>query len=184
MKNRILFLDRDGIININKPYISSNNEFEFTDEIFNLCKLFLKNNFKIIVVTNQSGIGRELLSLHDFHILTLWMLEKFESQNIRIEFVLASALNPEIENPTDFELFRRKPNPGLLLDAGEIIEINYEESVMIGDNFTDGYAATSAGLNKIFIVNKGQNINEKFVIFESLADLHTKVNSLMGFDNV
>lgn len=183
MKNRILFLDRDGIINRNKPYISSNSEFEFMDDIFNVCKLFLKNNFKIIVVTNQSGIGRGLLSVYDFHILTLWMLEKFESQDIRIEFVLASALNPEIENPTHFELLRRKPNPGLLQDAGEIIEINYEESVMIGDNFTDGHAAASAGLNKIFIVNKGPNINEKFEIFESLADLLTKINSLMGFKN-
>ena len=184
MKNRILFLDRDGIININKPYISSNNEFEFIDEIFSVCKLFLKNNFKIIVVTNQSGIGRGLLSLQDFHILTLWMLQKFESQNVRIEFVLASALNPEIKNPTDFELLRRKPNPGLLQDAGELIEINYEESVMIGDNFTDGYAAISAGLKKIFLVNKSLSNNENFVIFESLADLYTKVNSLMGFDKV
>jgi D-glycero-D-manno-heptose 1,7-bisphosphate phosphatase len=184
MKNRVLFLDRDGIVNINKPYISYNSEFEFTDQIFDICHLFVNRNFKIIIITNQSGIGRGKVSLSDYQRLTIWMIKKFESKGIRIEFVLASALSPEDSNPSFFESFRRKPNPGMFYDAGEIIEVDYGESVMIGDSFSDGFAARSAGISKIFIISDSQNPDVIFKTFKSLADLLLEINSLMGFEMI
>ena len=180
----VLFLDRDGIINLEKGYISNIAEFEFTQEIFAICRLFQANNYKIVIVTNQSGIGRGIIQVQEFHKMTAWMLDKFEEHNIRIEIVMASALNPEVSNPSTYELQRRKPNPGLFNDAKEIISIDIEKSVMIGDNLTDGYAAAAAGLSKIFIVNKKHFSNQVFCCFNSLSDLSEQIIDIMGFNKI
>jgi D-glycero-D-manno-heptose 1,7-bisphosphate phosphatase len=180
----VLFLDRDGIVNIDKGYISNIKDFEFTQEIFKICRLFQANNYKIVIVTNQSGIGRGKIQVHEFHKMTIWMLQKFEEQNIRIELVLASALNPEISNPSAYESLRRKPNPGLFHDAREIISIDIEKSVMIGDNLTDGDAAAAAGLSQIFIVNEKHVSNQVFRCFNSLLDLSKQVIDIMGFKKI
>ena len=58
MPNKALFLDRDGVINIDHGFVNKSENFDFNDGIFELCRLFQNNNYKILVVTNQSGVGR------------------------------------------------------------------------------------------------------------------------------
>ena len=58
MKNKALFLDRDGVINIDKKYVFKKDDFSFIDGIFKLISMAKKLNYKIIIITNQSGIGR------------------------------------------------------------------------------------------------------------------------------
>ena len=68
--NRALFLDRDGVINKNLGYVHSKDQFIFIDGIFELGKAAFKKKYKIIVITNQSGIGRGYYSEDDFHSLS------------------------------------------------------------------------------------------------------------------
>ena len=71
--SRALFLDRDGVINIDKDYVHKIEDFVFADGIFELCRSFAGAGFMIFVVTNQSGIARGYYSEHDFVELTAWM---------------------------------------------------------------------------------------------------------------
>jgi D-glycero-D-manno-heptose 1,7-bisphosphate phosphatase len=71
-KNKALFLDRDGVINKEKNYVSKIEDFEFIEGIFDFCESFQRKGYLIFVITNQAGIARGLYSL-DFNVLTDWM---------------------------------------------------------------------------------------------------------------
>ena len=89
-QSRALFLDRDGVININHGYVHQTDNFEFIDGIFDLVLTAHANNFKIVVITNQSGIGRGFYSEQQFHLLTSWMCEKFINAGAPIDKVYFS----------------------------------------------------------------------------------------------
>lgn len=84
MLKKALFLDRDGIINIDHGYVYKIEDFEFTKGIFKLLHLFIQKGYLLFIVTNQSGIGRGYYSLDDFDTLTQWMLKRFEEEHISI----------------------------------------------------------------------------------------------------
>ena len=73
-----LFLDRDGVINVEKNYVHRIEDFEFLDGIFDLCRAAIERNMPILVVTNQAGIGRGYYSEAHFQTLTDWMMARFE----------------------------------------------------------------------------------------------------------
>jgi D-glycero-D-manno-heptose 1,7-bisphosphate phosphatase len=172
VKNKpVLFLDRDGVINEDKGFITKKSEIIFHPEIFDICRHFLDLNYKIVVVSNQSGIGRGVINIEDFHKLTIWMIERFSHEGIEIELFLASSLDPTRIDPPNYESFRRKPNPGLFLDAAEIMDINFNESVMIGDNLSDFEAAYAAGIGKIFLINSNLAQNQEYNVYSSHQEL-------------
>lgn len=179
MKCPVLFLDRDGVINQERGYISRKEEFIFNELIFEVCKKFKSIGYKIVIVTNQSGIGRKKIDIDNFHKLTLWMLQKFERKEIRIELVIASALDPESEKVTYYEEFRRKPQPGMFIDAGEIIPIDFQNSFMLGDRLTDGVAAQAAGIGNIYIISDLELPSYPFVFVNSLEKFLEFSNTLV-----
>ena len=73
--NKALFLDRDGVINVEKNYLYEIEEFEFMDGIFDLCRSYEQKGYLIVVVTNQSGIARGYYSEDDFARLSEWMID-------------------------------------------------------------------------------------------------------------
>jgi len=163
---KALFLDRDGVINIEKNYLYKIDDFEFIDGIFELCKHFQELGYLIFVVTNQSGIARKYYSEDDFLKLTEWMLTAFKENGIDITKVYFCPHHPEISG----ECHCRKPNPGMILDAAKEFDIDLSQSLLVGDKERDIEAGLNAGikLNYLFDPNgdtkesKATKIIQKF----------------------
>lgn len=105
-----LFLDRDGVINRNYGYVYEISNFEFYPEIFEICLLAKSAGMLILIVTNQSGIGRGFFSESEYQNLTQWMISEFKSQGITINDVFHAPENPESKDlsmPRDESLHQR-----------------------------------------------------------------------------
>jgi len=94
MKNKVAFLDRDGVVNIEKDYLYKIEDFEFIDGVFEACKYFKDLGYLIIVITNQSGIGRGYYTSDDFDNLTIWMNKQFSDNGIEIDGVYCCPHTP------------------------------------------------------------------------------------------
>ena len=165
-----LFLDRDGIINEENSYVYKVSDFIFKDEIFKIVKEANECNYRVVVVTNQSGIGRGIYTLDDFQVLTKWMIERFTEQNCKIDLVLHASLDPNADNPSELEVFRRKPNPGMILEAAEALSIDLENSILIGDQERDMLAGQAAGIRKLFLLGR-ESALPGVISFASLSEL-------------
>src|SRR4029079_2746485 len=92
---KALFLDRDGVINIDRGYVCAQDDFEFVDGIFDVCRHATSLGYLIIVVTNQAGIGRGYYSEEDFTQLPEWMCRAFGEQGAPIAKVYFCPFHPE-----------------------------------------------------------------------------------------
>jgi D-glycero-D-manno-heptose 1,7-bisphosphate phosphatase len=145
--SRALFLDRDGVINIEKKYVYRIEDFEFTDGIFELCACAERLGFKLIVITNQAGIARGYYTVADYERLTEWMLDRFAGSGIRIERVYCCPFHPTAGiGEYRRESFDRKPNPGMILRAKDEFALNLSGSVLVGDKDSDIEAGRAAGV--------------------------------------
>ena len=111
MAIKTIFLDRDGVINKDINYLYKVKDFIFVDGVFSACLYFKKLNYKIIIITNQSGISRGYYTERDYQNLTDWMLKKFKGNEIDILDIFHC---PHL--PSD-NCKCRKPEPGMLLEA-------------------------------------------------------------------
>ena len=82
LKTKALFLDRDGVINIDKGHVHKIADFEFIDGIFDLCKRYQDDGFIIIIITNQAGIAKKIYDKAQYQTLTSWMLGCFQKKSI------------------------------------------------------------------------------------------------------
>jgi len=123
--------------------------------VFEACLYFKSLNYQIIVVTNQSGIGRGYYDEDDFHIINNWMLGQFKNKGIEILDVFFCPHDPESNCDC------RKPKPGMLNQANEKHNIDMEKSWMIGDKEADVAAANSAGIKNTILVKSGHTIDEE-----------------------
>jgi len=146
-KKPALFLDRDGVINIEKNYLHKKEDFEFIDGIFELCKFYQSKDFHLVVVTNQSGIARGYYSEVDFSNLTFWMIGEFAKQGIEIDQVYHCPHHPDISGECEC----RKPKAGMLLQAQKDFNIDMENSILVGDSERDIEAAHRAGLKETYL---------------------------------
>ena len=146
-ERRALFLDRDGVINIDHGYVYRADQFQFVDGIFSLCRKAMELNYLIFVITNQSGIGRGYYTDQQFHDLTGWMCQQFVSQGIRIESVYYCPYHEKHgKGHYRQESTHRKPGPGMFLDAAADFDLDLQRSVLVGDKETDIQAGITAGI--------------------------------------
>jgi D-glycero-D-manno-heptose 1,7-bisphosphate phosphatase len=163
---KIIFLDRDGVINHDFGYVYQKKDFVFTDNIFNLCHYLQALNFEFIVVTNQSGISRGFYSEKDFFKLNRWMVDFFNSKGINILDVF------HCPHQDKEECMCRKPKNGLFVSAFKKYDIDKEKSWMVGDKISDIEAANSSGIFNTVLFNKKQtSLKAKFSI-NKLKELH------------
>lgn len=145
MVRKALFIDRDGIINIDHGYVSKREDFEFSAGIFDLLHSFVQKHYLLYIVTNQSGIGRGYYTQEDFDRLTRWMLAQMQKRAISIEQVLFCPHAPQANCAC------RKPNIGMLQGIRRDYTIDFSHSWMIGDKSSDIEFAQNAGLHSIYI---------------------------------
>ena len=144
---KAFFLDRDGVINVDHGYTHHPSQFEFIAGVFEACKAITDNGCSIVVVTNQSGIGRGYYSEEAFHDLTDWMCEQFSAHGIEILDVRYCP-HHKVHGLGDYLLDCdcRKPEPGMILEAAIAHNIDLAESVMVGDKDSDMVAGARAGI--------------------------------------
>ena len=163
MTIKTIFLDRDGVINKETGYLHKIEDFKFINGVFEACQHYEQLGYKIVIVTNQSGISRGYYSEDDFRNITDWMITQFNKNNIQI---LDTFHCPHLP---DSGCNCRKPKPGMLLNAKNKYDIDMNQSWMIGDKETDITAAISSGITNTILVKSGHKINEadsraKFII--------------------
>ena len=180
---KAIFLDRDGVINIDKHYVYKIEEFEFISGVFETLKFFQELKYLLIIITNQSGIGRGYYTEKDFHVLNNWMLKEFEKRGIKITKVYYSPYHPE-HGVGQYRktMFCRKPNPGMILQAKEEYNIDLNKSILIGDKESDIQAGINAGVKINILVNNGKKFNENNI--ESDYIIKSIKDTILFFQNI
>ena len=147
-KSWTLFLDRDGVINVRliDDYVKNINEFEFLSGVLDAFKIFAERFGRIIIVTNQQGVGKGLMTLQDVDDVHDFMKKEIDNQKGRIDAIYVC---PQLKSdPNNF----RKPSPRMAYMAQhDFPEIDFEKSVMIGDSNSDIEFGKNAGMFTILI---------------------------------
>jgi histidinol-phosphate phosphatase family protein len=143
-----LFLDRDGVINQRIPddYVKLPDEFEFIPGVIDAMKIFAGLFSPIIIITNQQGIGRGLMTDSQLNMVHKKMIQKVTESNGRIDAVFYS---PDLKNTGSFT---RKPSVGLGLKARKHFPgINFKRSIMAGDTYSDILFGYRLGMATVLI---------------------------------
>jgi len=168
---KIFFIDRDGVINKEIGYLHEIERFVFIDGVIESLQYIQGKGYQIIVITNQSGIGRGLYSIDQFHELNDWMIAYLESKKIYLLDVFYCPHSPEED------CMCRKPKPGLYENAQKRYKIDMANSWSIGDKETDIIAAQKAGVKNTILVRSGHEIDEEQsnadYIFDSLKNIYS-----------
>ena len=151
---KVAFLDRDGTINTDYGYVVTREQFEFADGIFEVCHLLQDLGYKLIVVTNQSGIARGYYSEQDFLELSKWMYGQFDKQGVPLLDLFYCPHHPQALVSCYRKTCRcRKPSPGMIEQACDKYSIDLKKSIMIGDRVSDMQAAKAGGIGKFYLLN-------------------------------
>ncbi len=150
---KALFLDRDGVINEETGYIHHPDAVRFVDGIFSLCRTAQTLHYRLIVVTNQAGIGRGLYTALQYEELMAWMRSEFRREGVEFDAIYHCPYHPEHGlGEYKREHVDRKPSPGMLHRGAREFNLSLPDSVLIGDRCTDIAAAAAAGLRQAFLL--------------------------------
>lgn len=135
---KAIFLDRDGTINVEKNYLYRIEDFEFLNGSIEALKMFQHSGFKLIVITNQSGIGRGLYTEEDFLKLSDWMTQHLHQEGISIDEIYYCPHHPDAKiKRYQIDCDCRKPKLGLYKKAIEKFNLDLSKSFAIGDKLRD-----------------------------------------------
>ena len=176
--DKALFLDRDGIINIDSAYVYQPEKFIFVEGIFKLCQFFSRQGYQLFIITNQAGIGRGYYTEDDFKTLMTWVSAEFLKHKLIIKKSYYCPHHPtaglgDYKKNCDC----RKPNAGMILQAAEEFNLDLSQSILIGDKTGDIEAGKKAGLKKNYLIKSryqaGYDFKSVKIMLESLTDMIT-----------
>nr|WP_256548407.1 D-glycero-beta-D-manno-heptose 1,7-bisphosphate 7-phosphatase [Xenorhabdus bovienii] len=170
-------MDRDGTINIDHGYVHEIDNFQFIDGAIEAMLELKKMGYALVLVTNQSGIAREMFTEDQFLQLTEWMDWSLADRGVDLDGIYYCPHHPE--GSTDAykkNCHCRKPQPGMLLDAQKELSIDMSASYMVGDKIEDMLAANAANVGTKVLVRTGKAVTEAVeqtadLVINSLADL-------------
>jgi D-glycero-D-manno-heptose 1,7-bisphosphate phosphatase len=180
------FIDRDGVINEERGYVYRIADFEFIRGSVEALRRLRAAGYLLVVITNQSGIGRGLYSEADFHALTAFMRERLADAGVTLDGVQYCPHLPDAEVAQyrlDCEC--RKPRAGMLLAAAGLLDIDTSQSILVGDRKADVEAGRAAGVGRCFLVRSGKPISDSDMtvadgVYEDLAQC---VDGLIRLNN-
>ncbi|QGW66801.1 D-glycero-beta-D-manno-heptose 1,7-bisphosphate 7-phosphatase [Lysobacter soli] len=143
---RALFLDRDGVINVDHGYVHRSEDTRWLPGIFGVCRTAIEAGCLVIVVTNQAGIARGYYSEATFRDYTRWMHAQFKARGVVLHATYYCPHHPDAPDPSCRQCGCRKPAPGMILEAARRYNIALGESAMLGDKPWDVQAGQSAGI--------------------------------------
>jgi D-glycero-D-manno-heptose 1,7-bisphosphate phosphatase len=181
--NKALFLDRDGVINIDKDYIYKKEDVEFIDGIFDLCNNAILNNFLIIVITNQSGIARGFYSEREYLQLMRWIKSVFKEKNSPIFKVMYCPYHKDGKGKYKKDSNLRKPNPGMIFRARDRFHIDLSNSILIGDQETDIESGISAGIINNYLLYNPKKKYSNLNYYKTYYDLRKITKDLFPFSS-
>ncbi len=165
---KALFLDRDGVINVNAPdhcYVLKWEQFQFLDGSINALKLLSTLGIPMVVVTNQQGIGKGLMSESDLANIHERMCEELSLHGVQIDAIYHC---PHLA--TD-RCDCRKPKPGMLFQAAREHCFDLKSSIFIGDSERDMMAGRAAGTRTVFVKYGSNHNNEEMKHASQNADI-------------
>jgi len=152
-----LFLDRDGTLIEDPGYISSPDDVRMLPGIPDALRRFREAGHALVIVTNQSGIGRGLYGWRDYDSVAARLAELLLAEGIAIDMTLACGHAPEEGAACGW----RKPAPGMVLEAARLLALDLSRSIMAGDKLADIEAAHAAGIGRAVHVASGQGMKER-----------------------
>lgn len=175
MNNRAVFFDRDGIINhrIIGDYVKKPEQFILHKEIPDIFKLLKSNGYLLILITNQQGVGKGLMTNSELEQVHNYMNELlinscgFAFDDIYFCTELASANS-----------FYRKPNPGMIIDAVNKWNIDVNSSIMVGDADSDIFAGKGAGVKTILVKNSASSAEPDYHL-SSIEELYQLLENII-----
>lgn len=147
--NRAVFLDRDGTLNVEKNYLCDPAQLEIFPGTGPALRRLMEAGFKLVIITNQSGIGRGYYTVDDMHRVNTRLTELLAADGVRFEKVYFSPEAPDQPSRT------RKPSPQLLFDARDEFALDLAQSYMVGDKLIDLECGWNAGVKSSILVRTG-----------------------------
>lgn len=152
MQRRAVFLDRDGVINIDSGYVGNIEDFVFIDGVFEALKKLQEKGFLLIIVTNQSGIARGYYSEKEFLKLSEYMKKELKKAGVTITDIFYCPHHPNEQCSC------RKPEPQMILDAAKKYNIDLASSWLVGDKISDIEAGKRAGIKNLILLDNAKRL--------------------------
>ena len=183
--NKAIFLDRDGTINIDHGYVHQIDDFEFIEGSINALKKLKEMGYLLVLVTNQSGIARGYFTEAQFLQLTEWMDWSLAEQGVDFDGIYYCPHHPDGKGEFKEDCPCRKPKPGMLLDAMKALNIDPQQSVMVGDKIEDIKAGINAKVKINVLVRTGKPVTKEGewlanAVLDSIVDLPDVIKALVS----
>jgi D-glycero-D-manno-heptose 1,7-bisphosphate phosphatase len=137
-KVRVVFLDRDGVINKDVSYPFKPEQIVFTEGIFDLCRAAVDKGYLVVVITNQAGVAKGYFTEDDVRSLHTWMAAQFRAHGIEIaRFYYCPYHAQGVVAEYTKESPLRKPQPGMFLQAAKELDLDMRKSLVVGDKHSD-----------------------------------------------
>ncbi|MDI6703313.1 MAG: D-glycero-beta-D-manno-heptose 1,7-bisphosphate 7-phosphatase [bacterium] len=150
---RAVFLDRDGTINEDLDYVIDPSHFKLLDKVLDGMRLLQQNYFKIIVISNQSGVSRGYFTIHQVDNFHRKMRDELKKGGIEVDgiYFCPHYKNGKVKEYA-IDCLCRKPNPGLILQAANDFQLDLKRCFMVGDKILDVEAGIKAGCKSILVL--------------------------------
>ncbi len=171
---RAAFLDRDGVINIDHGYVSDWENFDLYPGVVDTMRALQEAGYCLVIVTNQSGIGRGYYSEETFWQLMQRLSDFLSQQGVTVSGVYFCPHHPTNALPQYRKACDcRKPAPGMLLAAAKDLRIDLAQSLFVGDKRSDMEAGEQAGVGQLFFVNDEGKSHPGAITVSTLASVPT-----------
>jgi D-glycero-D-manno-heptose 1,7-bisphosphate phosphatase len=148
-----VFLDRDGVVNVDRGHVHRVQDFNFMPGALATCRQLASAGFVLVVVTNQAGIARGSYSIEDFRLLSEWMAAQFAQAGAPLGGIYFCPHHPAGSVPALSESCAcRKPEPGMILTAAKDLRLDLARSALVGDKWSDIAAGKRAGLDSCLLM--------------------------------